>query len=93
MATRVSDEKHEVHEDLKAVVATKKIGGDEAYQQAQLKEPAPAIGPLPLILACAVAFCCSTTNGFDGSLFSTLLSNKFFREFFGVDNKGTNVGE
>ncbi|KAH7367436.1 general substrate transporter [Plectosphaerella cucumerina] len=92
MATRVSDEKHEVHEDLKAVVATKKIGGDEAYQQAQLKEPAPAIGPLPLILACAVAFCCSTTNGFDGSLFSTLLSNTFFREFFGVDNKGTDVG-
>lgn len=45
-----------------------------------------------LMLCCFVAFCCSTTNGYDGSLFGTLLSNDTFKEFFGVKNAGIEAG-
>lgn len=43
-------------------------------------------------MICAVAFCCSTTNGYDGSLFGTLLSNKDFKAFFAVSNAGAWTG-
>ncbi|KAH6963063.1 general substrate transporter, partial [Fusarium avenaceum] len=77
--------KHEV-----AIVKT--AIGDEAYQQALIKEPPPKIAAPILILASAVAFCCSTANGYDGSLFGTLLSNDDFSKFFAVDNKGIGTG-
>ena len=40
-----------------------------------------------------MGFCCSTTNGYDGSLFGTLLANKDFNDFFGVANAGIQAGE
>lgn len=46
-----------------------------------------------LIFASMVAFCCSTANGYDGSLFGTLLANSDFMDFFGVDNKGIGAGK
>ncbi|KAH6881024.1 general substrate transporter, partial [Thelonectria olida] len=48
--------------------------------------------PIILILACFVAFCCSTTNGYDGSLFGTLLANDTFKEYFNVANVGIEAG-
>ena len=57
-----------------------------------IKEPPPKIAAPILILASMVAFCCSTANGYDGSLFGTLLSSKDFKNFFGVDNKGIEAG-
>lgn len=45
-----------------------------------------------LIFASMVAFCCSTANGYDGSLFGTLLANDDFKKFFDVDNKGIGAG-
>jgi len=57
-----------------------------------IKEPPPKIAAPVLIFASMVAFCCSTANGYDGSLFGTLLSTDDFKAFFGVDNKGIEAG-
>lgn len=48
--------------------------------------------PFILLMASLVAFCCSTTNGFDGSLYGTLLANDDFKDFFGVSNVGIGAG-
>lgn len=45
-----------------------------------------------LIIACFVAFCCSTANGYDGSLFGTLLSSDYFTDYFTIDNAGLFTG-
>ncbi|KAF4342168.1 lactose permease [Fusarium beomiforme] len=82
------DEKNPKHE----VVIVKTAIGDEAFQQAMIKEPPPKIAVPLLIFASAVAFCCSTANGYDGSVLGTLLSNKDFKDFFAVDNKGIGAG-
>lgn len=74
------------------VAATKIVIGDEAFQQAMIKEP-PSIFASPLLIAASlVAFCCSTANGYDGSLFGTLLANTTFNDFFGVANAGIQAG-
>ncbi|KAJ4127908.1 hypothetical protein NW768_008191 [Fusarium equiseti] len=88
MAVDSINEKDAKHE----VVIVKTAIGDEAFQQAMIKEPPPKIAAPILILASMVAFCCSTANGYDGSLFGTLLSSKDFKGFFGVDNKGIEAG-
>jgi len=82
-----ADEKHQV-------VSTKVLIGDETYNQAILKEP-----PIPwnaiamqLYLYSAVAFCCSTSNGFDSSLFGALLNNTTFKNFFSVGSVGIGAG-
>ena len=75
------------------VAITKTAIGDEAFQQAMIKEPPPKLGAPLLIIASFVAFCCSTANGFDGSLFGTLLSNDDFKKFFGVENNGIDAGK
>lgn len=88
------DEKHdEVHEvKHQAVATTKTTQGDEAFQQAMIKEPPKWYGS-PIIIPCImVAYCCSTANGYDGSLFGTLLANDAFMKFFSVDNKGIGAG-
>ncbi|KAM0214190.1 hypothetical protein ACHAQD_005541 [Fusarium lateritium] len=79
------DPKHEV-------VIVKTAIGDEAFQQAMIKEPPPKVAVPLLIFASMVAFCCSTANGYDGSLFGTLLANDDFKKFFDVDNKGIGAG-
>ncbi|KAI1071562.1 hypothetical protein LB507_005236 [Fusarium sp. FIESC RH6] len=88
MAVDSINEKDAKHE----VVIVKTAIGDEAFQQAMIKEPPPKIAAPILILASMVAFCCSTANGYDGSLFGTLLSSDDFKNFFGVDNKGIEAG-
>ncbi|KAK2668618.1 Major facilitator, sugar transporter-like [Fusarium oxysporum f. sp. vasinfectum] len=82
------DEKNPKHE----VAIVKTAIGDEAFQQAMIKEPPPKMAAPILIFASMVAFCCSTANGYDGSLFGTLLANSDFMDFFGVDNKGIGAG-
>ena len=66
--------------------------GDEAFQQAMIKEPPKAIASPMLIMFVLVAFCCSTANGYDGSLFGTLLANEAFKDFFVVSNAGLWTG-
>ncbi|KFY22297.1 hypothetical protein V493_06713 [Pseudogymnoascus sp. VKM F-4281 (FW-2241)] len=80
--------------DKNAVAAVKVVAGDEAFQQAMLKEPPRpfSINSLMLYAVVGVGFFCSTTNGYDGSLFGTLLSNKVFLKFFDVENAGIWTG-
>jgi sugar porter (SP) family MFS transporter len=95
MATYVSDEKDlDIQHEVKPqnVVATKKAAGDEAFQQAMIKEPPTWLGNPIILPAILVAFCCSTANGYDGSLFGTLLANEDFKNFFSVSNKGIGTG-
>ncbi|KAK1963139.1 general substrate transporter [Colletotrichum sublineola] len=81
---------HEVKQH--PVVTVKAAVGDEAFQQAMLKEPPKWFGNPIIIPSIIIAFFCSTANGYDGSLFGTLLANEKFKEFFGVENKGIEAG-
>lgn len=69
--------------------------GDEAFQQAMLKEPPRPFSSysMMLYLVVGVGFFCSTTNGYDGSLFGTLLANPNFKDFFHVENAGAWTGK
>ncbi|KAH6983580.1 general substrate transporter [Ilyonectria sp. MPI-CAGE-AT-0026] len=91
MGSSINDEKHDPDFAPK-VAATKTAIGDEAFQQAMIKEPPPKLAAPILIISSLVAFCCSTANGYDGSLFSTLLANTNFKDFFGVENAGIGAG-
>lgn len=75
-------------------VVTKVVMGDEGFNQAMIKEP-----PFPfnavaihLYLISMIGFCCSTSNGFDSSLFGSLLANESFLNFFAVGNVGLKAG-
>ncbi|KAH6670283.1 general substrate transporter [Plectosphaerella plurivora] len=87
-ATEIIDHDTKKHE----VVATKTILGDEAFQQAMLKEPPKFFSAPILVPAIMVAYCCSTANGYDGSLFGTLLASDKFKAFFGIENSGIGAG-
>ncbi|KAF3902717.1 hypothetical protein AA313_de0202186 [Arthrobotrys entomopaga] len=88
----VEVEDHALHDKEGKVAATKLVTGDEAFQQALIKEPPKFFGSPLLILISLVGFCCSTANGYDGSLFGTLLANDQFKAFFAVSNKGIEAG-
>ncbi|KAL1960703.1 hypothetical protein VTO42DRAFT_6533 [Malbranchea cinnamomea] len=90
----IEEEKNTVpaQEDSKVAVTTKVVIGDEAFQQALIKEPPRMLQHPILILASFVAFCCSTSNGYDTSLFGTLLANEHFKDFFSVSNAGIEAG-
>lgn len=47
---------------------------------------------IQLYLISVVGFCCSTSNGFDSSLFGNLLSQDKFQKFFDVSNVGIGAG-
>jgi hypothetical protein len=59
---------------------TREITGNEAYQAALLQEPPnPRSGISFYLYACCIlGFFCSTMNGYDGSLFNSLMENKNF---------------
>lgn len=82
------------HYNEKAVAEVKVIKGNEAFNEAMIKEP-PRPFSLPAItlyLACLVGFLCSTMNGYDGSLLNGLLQNPQFKQFFNVQNAGIEAG-
>ncbi|KAL0253145.1 hypothetical protein SLS55_010598 [Diplodia seriata] len=76
------------------VAAVKEISGNEAYNEALLKEPPrPFSGPsIVLYCCCLVGFCCSTMNGYDGSLLNGLLASDDFKAFFGGREDGIWAG-
>ena len=80
--------------DKNNVVATKVLIGDETFNQAMLKKPPNPrnLIAIQLYLISMVGFCCSTSNGFDSSLFGNLLSQDKFKEFFSVSNVGIGAG-
>ncbi|KAK9489360.1 major facilitator superfamily domain, general substrate transporter [Lipomyces doorenjongii] len=68
--------------------------GSEALALAILKEkPSPwTKAHLRIYVFCIIAFLCSTMNGFDGSLFTSLQSMTQFRDHFGVNIVGAKIG-
>ncbi|KAM0124934.1 hypothetical protein ACHAO1_010853 [Botrytis cinerea] len=85
---------HQENNNEKHVSQVKVVKGDEAFAQAMLKEPPKTWSGRSFILyACAlVAFFCSTCNGFDGSMFNSLLAMEQFRTYFNVANNGAWTG-
>lgn len=77
-----------------SVAEAQVVTGDETFQQAMLKEPPTPFSRAAIILYCCslVGFFCSTTNGYDGSLFGTLLANDDFKTYFGVQAVGIWTG-
>jgi sugar porter (SP) family MFS transporter len=80
--------------DKHHIAAVKILQGDEAFNAAVLKEP-----PIPwnsialqLYLISIVGFCCSTSNGFDSSMFGNLLAQDNFKEFMSVGSVGIEAG-
>lgn len=70
------------------------INGDESFKQAMLAEPPKKFSRSSIILylTCMVAFFASTSNGFDTSLFNSLLENSVFKTYFKVENVGLWTG-
>lgn len=75
-------------------VETKVVTGDEAYNEAMLKEPPSpwTHGQIMIYLFSLVAFCNSTTNGYDGSLINNLLQNPWFIDKYNGSNSGIWAG-
>lgn len=76
------------------ITAVKEIKGNEAFNEAMLKEPPQPFNKDSIILyfCCLVGFCCSTMNGYDGSLLNGLLASDDFKEFFGGSEDGIWAG-
>jgi len=91
-ADAVATHAESVHE--KDVVEVKTIRGNEAFNEAMIKEPPRAFTPIALVLySCAfIGFLCSTMNGYDGSLLNVLLNNPAFLEKFNIRDKGVWTG-
>ncbi|KAK9319315.1 general substrate transporter [Lipomyces orientalis] len=88
------DNTAEKAESSMPVQSTRQVSGSEALEAAILKEkPSPwTKAHLKVYAFCALAFLCSTMNGFDGSLFNALQSMSQFRDYFGVDIVGAKLG-
>ncbi|RYO04282.1 hypothetical protein AA0119_g4170 [Alternaria tenuissima] len=83
------------HGDHKGAVADiAVISGSEAIAEAKLKEPVVRFSSSAMLLyVCAfVGFFCSTCNGFDGSMFNSLLTNNTFKEYYNVESTGAWAG-
>lgn len=57
-----------------------------------IKEPPSPFGSMLLMAIIGVSFCCSTANGYDGSLFGTLLASNTFTGYFEIENDGLFTG-
>lgn len=79
---------------LQKEVETKVVHGNEAFNEAMLKEnPAPwTKQQIMIYLFSLVGFFCSTMNGYDGSLINNLLGNPWFQEAFGTQSTGIWAG-
>jgi sugar porter (SP) family MFS transporter len=75
-------------------VETVVVRGNEAYNEALLKEPPSAWTKAQIFLYAfsIVGFFCSTMNGYDGSLINNLLQNPYFKEAYNVDSSGVWTG-
>ncbi|KAF7888754.1 hypothetical protein EAF00_009054 [Botryotinia globosa] len=85
---------HEEHNDEEHVTQVTVVKGDEAFAQAMLKEPPKTwSGRSFTLYACAlVVFFCSTCNGFDGSIFNSILAMEQFRTYCNVASDGAWTG-
>jgi len=86
-ASPQNDEKHEE-------VEVKVVKGNEAFNEAMLKEPPKpfTFSTFQLYTACFIGFFCATMNGYDGSLINNLLANPYFLDFYHGENAGIWAG-
>lgn len=79
---------------LQKHIETKIVKGNEAYNEAMIKEPPSAWtrGQIMVYMFSLVGFFCSTCNGYDGSLINNLLQNPWFQEQYGVEEDGIWAG-
>lgn len=75
-------------------VEVKIVKGNEAFNEAMLKEPPRPFTTrtLQLYAACFIGFFCATMNGYDGSLINNLLANDNFLNFYHGSNDGIWAG-
>ncbi|KAH7313450.1 general substrate transporter [Stachybotrys elegans] len=89
---------HQLADDVDASpekhVETKVVHGNEAFNEAMIKEPPNtwSRGQLFIYAFSVIGFFCSTMNGYDGSLINNLLQNPDFRDRYGVENDGIWAG-
>ncbi|RYP08711.1 hypothetical protein DL764_001731 [Monosporascus ibericus] len=78
----------------KEVAGTKVAQGNEAFNEAMLKEPPSAWSKSQVMIYAfsIVGFFCSTMNGYDGSLINNLLQNPYFKGYYSVENSGIWAG-
>ncbi|PSK51750.1 sugar transporter-like protein 40 [Elsinoe australis] len=84
----------EIAMDEKEGKTIKAITGSEAFAEAYEKEPPHYFNAASIYLyyCCFVAFCCSTANGYDGSLLNNLFINPVWKDFFHGSNAGIWAG-
>lgn len=72
----------------------KVVKGNEAFNEAMLKEPPKpfTFSTIQLYTACFIGFFCATMNGYDGSLINNLLANPYFLQFYKGENAGIWAG-
>ncbi|EKD13926.1 uncharacterized protein L3040_005463 [Drepanopeziza brunnea f. sp. 'multigermtubi'] len=81
--------------DMKhAEVEVKIIRGNEAFNEAMMKEPPRPFtwATIQLYAACFIGFFCATMNGYDGSLINNLLANEQFIAYYHGSNDGIWAG-
>ncbi|KAI0020815.1 general substrate transporter [Xylariomycetidae sp. FL0641] len=73
---------------------TKVVKGNEAFNEAMIKEPPSAWTKQQILvyLFSLVGFFCSTLNGYDGSLINNLLQNPWFLDYYKANNAGIWAG-
>jgi len=83
----LNDEKH-------SEVEAKVVKGNEAFNEAMLKEPPKpfTIRTAQLYAACFIGFFCATMNGYDGSLINNLLANDYFLAYYHGSDAGIWAG-
>lgn len=75
-------------------VEIKIIDGNEAFNEAMVKEPPRAFTwrTMQLYTACFIGFFCSTMNGYDSSLINNLLENPSFLAYYHGEDAGVWAG-
>ncbi|KAF4547554.1 Sugar (and other) transporter-like protein 10 [Elsinoe fawcettii] len=84
----------EISIDEKEGKTVKAITGSEAFAEAYEKEPPKYFNAASwhLYFCCFLAFCCSTANGYDGSLLNNLFINPIWKDYFHGSNSGIWAG-
>lgn len=76
------------------IAAIKVVLGNESFNQAMIKEPPQPFNLIAwqLYAISVIGFFCSTSNGFDSSLFGALLTIPDFKSFMSIGNVGIGAG-
>ncbi|KAL7938304.1 general substrate transporter [Trichoderma chlorosporum] len=85
----------QTHEEVDhGEIQTKVVTGNEAFEEAMLKEPPRPFTTAQILIYSfsLIAFFCSTMNGYDGSLINNLLQNPWFNKKYTQGNDGIWAG-